>query len=160
MFNEGDKVMRRNCFTNTIYVVTTADVQSKDRVVITNPTYPWWSERVAQNNLRKISRAELSIMNAFSHIIKDVVDGDEAVSPFLDKFTEGDIVMYRYDCGMALYKVKAGNLQTRGRVNVVEIDNPWNTMRVSQNSLRKLSKAELSVIKGYTKLIEDVVRGN
>lgn len=157
-FNVGDKVMRRNGYTNAIYTVVNPKPQTRDRVVIADNVYGF-SDRVVQNNLRKLSRAELSIVNAFGHVISDAIQGDSKVSEWTKKFEDGDIVMSRYDEGCELYIVQDSVPGTRGRLTVKSLGSD-ETLRVSQNSLRKLSSAELSVIRGYTKLIEDVVRGN
>lgn len=72
-FAVGDKVMRRNDGTNEIMVVTNPYPQSRDRIVISDSFGN--TERVAQSQVRKLSRAELSVCNAYRKLIEDVVEG-------------------------------------------------------------------------------------
>lgn len=72
-FEIGDKVMRRNDYTDMIYTVTNPYPQSRDRVVIQDRD--GFTDRVAQSQLRKLSRAELSVCNAYRKLIEDVREG-------------------------------------------------------------------------------------
>lgn len=73
MFSVGDKVMRRNGFTNEIFKVSNPYPQSRDRIVIEDASGN--TDRVTQSQLRKLSRAELSVCNAYRKLIEDVVEG-------------------------------------------------------------------------------------
>lgn len=73
VFAVGDKVMRRNRGTDEIFTVSNPYPQTRDRIVITD-SYGF-TERVAQSQLRKLSRAELSVCNAYRKLIEDVKEG-------------------------------------------------------------------------------------
>ena len=73
IFAVGDKVMRRNSPIVEIFTVSNPYPQTRDRVVIADQFGT--TERVAQNQLRKLSRAELSVCNAYRKLIEDVVEG-------------------------------------------------------------------------------------
>ena len=73
VFAVGDKVMRRNGGTDKIFTVSNPYPQTRDRIVIADSYC--FTERVAQSQLRKLSRAELSVCNAYRKLIEDVVEG-------------------------------------------------------------------------------------
>ena len=73
IFDVGDKVMRRNDGTNEILTVSNPYPQTRDRVVVTDQY--GLTERVAQSQLRKLSRAELSVCNAYRKLLEDVSEG-------------------------------------------------------------------------------------
>lgn len=69
-FSIGDKVMRGADFVKVIYTVVNPYAQTRDRVVIEDRY--GYRDRVSQNALRKLSRAELSVCNAYKKLIEDV----------------------------------------------------------------------------------------
>ena len=73
IFAVGDKVMRRNSGTDEIFTVSNPYPQTRDRVVIADRYGN--TERVAQGQLRKLSRAELSVCNAYRKLLEDVTEG-------------------------------------------------------------------------------------
>lgn len=73
VFAVGDRVMRRNGGTDKIFTVSNPYPQTRDRVVVTDQY--GLTERVAQSQLRKLSRAELSVCNAYRKLIEDVIEG-------------------------------------------------------------------------------------
>ena len=73
-FKLNDKVMRRNCVGAGICTVANPYSQSKDRIVIVDQYGR--TERVSQNQLRKLSRAELSVCNAYRKLLEDVKTGE------------------------------------------------------------------------------------
>ena len=73
-FELGDKVMRRNDFIPTIYTVKNPYPQTRDRIVIVDSFGN--VDRVSQSMVRRLSRAELSVCNAYRKLIEDVKSGD------------------------------------------------------------------------------------
>jgi len=70
--SHGDKVMWANDYVDNIYIVADAWPQSRDRIVIQD-TKTKVKTRVSQNTVRKLSGAEISIINAYHKLIKDVI---------------------------------------------------------------------------------------
>ena len=70
--SRGDKVMWANDYTDTIYTVTDSFPQSRDRIVIED-CQTKVKTRVSQNTVRKLSGAEISVINAYHKLIKDVI---------------------------------------------------------------------------------------
>ena len=72
-FSIGDAVMRRADYTKEIYSVVNPYAQTRDRVVIKDRF--GLTDRVSQNALRKLSRAELSVCNAYRKLVEDCDEG-------------------------------------------------------------------------------------
>lgn len=72
-FAIGDKVMRRADYVKSIYTVVNPYAQTRERIVIQDQFGN--TERVSQNAVRGLSRAELSVCNAYRKLVEDVDEG-------------------------------------------------------------------------------------
>ena len=72
-FAIGDKVMRRADYVKEIYTVVNPYAQTRERVVVQDKN--GITDRVSQNSLRKLSRAELAVCNAYRKLVEDVDAG-------------------------------------------------------------------------------------